>query len=95
MIATRPIIQEFRAVSFSPPDQRVTVCIRYDRNSSRKTAYRLCPRLDLLKTLDSQLEQLRAAGCGSRNIYCEKVTGARADRRALNRMLRKLAAGVW
>ena len=29
------------------------------------------------QTLDSQLEQLCAAGCGSRNIYREKVTGAR------------------
>jgi DNA invertase Pin-like site-specific DNA recombinase len=43
--------------------------------------------------LDSQLEQLRKAGCASRNIYCEKVTGARADRRELNRMLGKLAPG--
>ena len=33
------------------------------------------------QTLDSQLEQLRKAGCSSRNIYREKVTGARADRR--------------
>jgi DNA invertase Pin-like site-specific DNA recombinase len=45
------------------------------------------------QTLDSQLEQLRAAGCSSRNIYREKVTGARPDRRGLNRMLGKLAAG--
>ena len=45
------------------------------------------------QTLDSQLEQLRAAGCGSRNIYREKVTGARADRRELSRMLGKLAPG--
>jgi DNA invertase Pin-like site-specific DNA recombinase len=45
------------------------------------------------QTLDSQLEQLRAAGCGSRNVYREKVTGARADRRELNRMLGKLAPG--
>jgi DNA invertase Pin-like site-specific DNA recombinase len=45
------------------------------------------------QTLDSQLEQLRAAGCSSRNIYREKVTGARADRRELNRMLGKLASG--
>jgi len=30
------------------------------------------------QTLDSQLEQLRTAGCSSRNIYREKVTGARA-----------------
>jgi DNA invertase Pin-like site-specific DNA recombinase len=45
------------------------------------------------QTLDSQLEQLRAAGCSNRNIYREKVTGARADRRELNRMLGKLAPG--
>jgi DNA invertase Pin-like site-specific DNA recombinase len=45
------------------------------------------------QTLDTQLEQLRAAGCSSRNIYREKVTGARADRRELNRMLGKLAPG--
>jgi DNA invertase Pin-like site-specific DNA recombinase len=45
------------------------------------------------QTLDSQLEQLRAAGCSSRSIYREKVTGARADRRELNRMLGKLAPG--
>jgi DNA invertase Pin-like site-specific DNA recombinase len=45
------------------------------------------------QTLDSPLEQLRAAGCGSRNIYREKVTGARADRRELLRMLRRLAPG--
>jgi DNA invertase Pin-like site-specific DNA recombinase len=45
------------------------------------------------QTLDIQLEQLRAAGCGGRNIYKEKVTGARADRRELNRMLKRLAPG--
>src|SRR3984893_11160357 len=45
------------------------------------------------QTLDSQLDQLRAAGCSSRNIYREKVTGARADRRELNRMLGKLGPG--
>jgi DNA invertase Pin-like site-specific DNA recombinase len=45
------------------------------------------------QTLDSQLEQLRAAGCSGRNIYREKVTGARADRRELLRMLRRLAPG--
>jgi DNA invertase Pin-like site-specific DNA recombinase len=39
------------------------------------------------QTFDSQPEQLRAAGRGSRNIYREKVTGARADRRELLRML--------
>src|SRR6202007_1424754 len=45
------------------------------------------------QTLDAQLEQLRAAGCSSRNIYREKVTGAHSDRRELNRMLGKLASG--
>ena len=43
------------------------------------------------QTLDSQLEQLRQAGC--RNIYREKVTGARPDRRELNRMLDRLGPG--
>src|ERR671912_503314 len=38
------------------------------------------------QTLDAQLDQLRAAGCSSRNIYREKVTGARADRCELLRM---------
>ena len=45
------------------------------------------------QTLDSQLEQIRKAGCTGRNIYREKVTGARADRREFNRMLGKLAPG--
>jgi DNA invertase Pin-like site-specific DNA recombinase len=45
------------------------------------------------QTLDSQLEQLRKAGCNGRNIFREKATGARPDRRELNRMLRKLAPG--
>jgi DNA invertase Pin-like site-specific DNA recombinase len=43
------------------------------------------------QTLDAQLEQLRTAGCG--HIYREKVTGARADRRELQKMLKQLAAG--
>jgi DNA invertase Pin-like site-specific DNA recombinase len=45
------------------------------------------------QTLDAQLNQLRAAGCIRRNIYREKVTGARADRRELLRMLDRLAPG--
>jgi DNA invertase Pin-like site-specific DNA recombinase len=43
------------------------------------------------QTLDAQLEQLHAAGCGK--IYREKVTGARADRRQLLDMLKHLAPG--
>ena len=45
------------------------------------------------QTLDTQLDQLRAAGCNSRNIYREKVTGGRADPRELLRMLDRLAPG--
>src|ERR1700745_471333 len=45
------------------------------------------------QTLDTHPAQLRAAGASSRNIYREKVTGARADRRELNRMLGKLRPG--
>ena len=45
------------------------------------------------QTLDNQLKQLRAAGCSSRNIYREKVTGAHSDRRELLRMLKRLAPG--
>src|SRR4051795_1104882 len=45
------------------------------------------------QTLDTQLDQLRAAGCSSRNIFREKGTGARADRRELLRMLDRLTPG--
>jgi len=37
------------------------------------------------QTLDAQLEQLRAAGCA--RVYREKATGAKAERRELQRML--------
>src|SRR5262245_61736218 len=43
------------------------------------------------QTLDVQLDQLRAAGCS--RIYREKVSGARADRRELLRLLKTLSPG--
>ena len=43
------------------------------------------------QTLDTQLEQLRAEGCAS--IYREKASGAQANRRELQRMLKALAPG--
>jgi hypothetical protein len=61
----------------------------------RKTPHRLCSGIDPQQTLDSQLEQLRASGCSGRNIYREKVTGTRADRRELLRMLKRLAPATW
>src|SRR6201999_1235802 len=42
------------------------------------------------QTLDAQLEQLRAEGCGK--IYREKASGARPDRRQLLRLLKDLEA---
>jgi DNA invertase Pin-like site-specific DNA recombinase len=47
------------------------------------------------QTLDSQLEQLRAAGCSNRKIYREKVTGTRADRRELNGWLASWPPATW
>jgi DNA invertase Pin-like site-specific DNA recombinase len=43
------------------------------------------------QTLDTQLEQLRAQGCAK--IFREKVTGARADRRELLKLLRATNPG--
>ena len=45
------------------------------------------------QTLDAQLDQLHAVGCSSRNIYREKVTGTRADRSELLRMLDRVTLG--
>ena len=43
------------------------------------------------QTLDAQLEQLKAEGCAP--IYREKASGAQADRRELQRMLKALGPG--
>ena len=43
------------------------------------------------QTLDAQLDQLKAAGCAQ--IFREKATGARAERRELQRMLKAMAPG--
>ena len=43
------------------------------------------------QTLEAQLDGLKAAGC--QRIFREKVSGARADRRELNKMLAGLDAG--
>ena len=43
------------------------------------------------QTLDSQLGQLKAAGCA--RVYREKVSGARADRKELLKMLKCVGAG--
>ncbi len=43
------------------------------------------------QTLDAQLEQLKAAGCVK--IYKEQASGAKVERRELQRMLKDLAPG--
>src|SRR3990170_8127878 len=43
------------------------------------------------QTLDAQVAQLKAAG--AEKVFREKVSGARADRPELARLLRSLAAG--
>jgi len=43
------------------------------------------------QTLDTQLDQLRAEGCAK--IYREKASGAPADRRQLQLMLKAVATG--
>lgn len=43
------------------------------------------------QTLDAQLEQLRDDGC--RKVYREKASGAQADRRELQRMLKAIRVG--
>jgi len=43
------------------------------------------------QTLDAQLEQLRAEGCA--RVYREKVSGARANRRELLKLLKTLKPG--
>lgn len=43
------------------------------------------------QTFDAHLALLKAAGCT--RIYREKVSGARADRKELLKMLKQLAAG--
>jgi DNA invertase Pin-like site-specific DNA recombinase len=45
------------------------------------------------QTLDAQLDQLRREGCAK--VYREKVTGARADRRELLKLLKALAPATW
>lgn len=43
------------------------------------------------QSLDAQLDQLRAADCGT--VYREKATGAKAERRELQRMLKAMQPG--
>jgi Resolvase, N terminal domain len=64
------------------PDRWVTVFIRYERNSPEKQLIGYARVSIYGQTLDSQVAQLHAVGCSSRNIYREKVAGARRPTRA-------------
>ena len=74
-------------------DQWVTVCIRYDRNSTRKTAVSAMPASAPTGRRSTRSLSSCARRDAQPNIYREKVTGARADRRELLRMLTSLAPG--
>jgi hypothetical protein len=74
-------------------DQGFTREISYGRNSLRKRVIGYARVSTEGQTLDSQLEQLRAAGYSGRNIYREKVTGVRPDWCELNLMLKHLGPG--
>jgi DNA invertase Pin-like site-specific DNA recombinase/predicted nucleotidyltransferase len=45
------------------------------------------------QTLDSQVEALKAAGCAKEQIFREKISGARADRPQLLRLLDTMESG--
>jgi DNA invertase Pin-like site-specific DNA recombinase len=72
-------------------DQGVTLPVRYDCTNPQNRRLGYAGVGTYGQTLDAQLEQLRGAGCTK--IYREKVTGARADRRELLKMLDHLAPG--
>jgi DNA invertase Pin-like site-specific DNA recombinase len=72
-------------------DQGVTLPVRYDCTNPQNRRLGYAGVSTYGQTLDAQLEQLRGAGCTK--IYREKVTGARADRRELLKMLDHLAPG--
>lgn len=63
--------------------------MRKSLNPSRSIGYARVSTFG--QTLEAQLDQLREAGCQA--IFREKASGARADRRELNRLLTKLEAG--
>ena len=72
--------------------QGVTVSIIYGRNHAKKTAASAVRASALRETLYAQLEQSRAQRCAK--IFREKVTGARADRRELLKLLKGLTPGT-
>ncbi len=45
------------------------------------------------QTLDAQIAQLKAAG--AEKVFREKVSGARADRPELKRLVRAQGKGTW
>src|SRR5262249_9195994 len=67
-----------------------SLCIIYGGNAAMRTTYGYARVSTVGQALEAQLEGLKAAGC--QRIFREKVSGARADRRELNKLLRGLHA---
>jgi hypothetical protein len=83
------INQDFRQISMRQLNQRVTFSVSYGRSSPRKRLIGYARASTYGQTLDSRL----GAGCTSRTLYREKVTGARPDRREILKMLDRFAPG--
>jgi len=51
------------------------------------------------QNLDLQVDELKKSGCERKNIYIDKISGAKSDRPGLNECLKKLKSGdvlvVW
>ncbi len=45
------------------------------------------------QNLDRQIDALTKAGVGRKHLYCEKMTGTKADRAELNRLINDLETG--
>jgi DNA invertase Pin-like site-specific DNA recombinase len=61
--------------------------------ASAKPQIRFTARLDRAQDETGQVAQLKAAGCDSKNIFREKISGATADRPQLKKLMNRLAAG--
>jgi hypothetical protein len=77
-----------------PTISRVTDAVSYGRNSPEKRLIGYARVSTYGQTFDSQLDQLRATGCNSRDIDREQVTGVGRPARAYSHAC-KLPLATW
>jgi DNA invertase Pin-like site-specific DNA recombinase len=95
-VAARPVEKMFRisrlsGFSLALDPSRGYNPPRYDRNKAQNDRLGSARVSPVGQSLATQLEQLRADGCAK--IFREKVTGARADRRELLKLLKAMIPG--